>query len=287
MSIRIITDSASDLTSAEADALGVILMPLTVTFDNTSYLDGTELTHDDFFKMLIESDVLPTTSQLSPYNYETTFTPVIEAGDEILCITLSSKLSGCYQSACIAASEFEDSKDAISIVDSENACIGERILVERAVMLKNEGNSLSEITEIINEEKKTICLVALLDTLEYLKKGGRISATAAVAGTILNIKPVIAIENGEVALKGKARGSKNGNNILKEQTAKSGGINFKKPVALAYSGLSRVMLDKYLEDCSDLYSDFTGNIPVSSIGSTIGTHIGPGAIAAAFFTPAE
>jgi len=287
MSIRIITDSASDLTPSEAKELGVTLLPLSITFGDTTYLDGTELSHDDFFKKLIETDELPTTSQLSPYTYEKSFSKILSSGDEILCITLSSKLSGCYQSACIAASEFDDEKSRISIIDSENACIGERILVERAVMLIKEGKNLKEVSSILEQEKKTICLIALLDTLEYLKKGGRISATAAVAGAILNIKPVIAINNGEVELKGKARGSKNGNNILKEQIKLSGGINFKKPVALAYSGLSKVMLNKYLEDCSDLYESFDGTIPVSSIGCTIGTHIGPGAIAAAFFTPAE
>jgi len=286
MSIKIIADSASDISIAEAGAWGITLLPLSVTFGENTYKDGYDLDHDGFFKKLIETDELPTTSQIPPYEYEQEFKKIIDEGDEILCITISQKLSGCYQSAWIAAQSL-DLEENIRIVDSANVCIGERILIQRAMQLIEAGMSLDEVADTIEKEKDSICLVALLDTLEYLKKGGRISSTAAVAGTILNIKPVIALEDGLVALKGKARGSKNGNNILKEQIKTSGGINFNKPYALAYSGLSRVMLDKYLEDNVDIYKDHVKDMPVSSIGCIIGTHVGPGAIAAAFFTPAE
>ena len=284
MSIRIITDSASDITPEHANELGINIIPMKVTFGDKTFLDGIELGHERFFEMLIESDTLPTTSQINPFEYEEEFRKIVDEGDEVICIVLSKALSGCYQSACIAAEEFDGK---VSVVDSENACIGEMILVERAVQLANLGKSRKEIVETLEAEKKTICLVALLDTLEYLKKGGRISATAAVAGAILNIKPVIAIEHGEVALKGKARGSKNGNNILKEQIKASGGIDFDKPCMLAYAGFSRAMLDKYLADCQELYEDYDGELRSCSIGSIIGTHIGPGAIAAAFFSHIE
>ena len=125
--------------------------------------------------------------------------------------------------------------------------------------------------------------MALLDTLEYLKKGGRISSTVALAGTLLNIKPVIAVEDGEVAILGKARGSKNGGNMLMTQVEKAGGIDFSKPFCLAYTGLSDALLKKYVADSASLYEGKADYLPIHTIGSTIGTHVGPGAIAVAFF----
>lgn len=170
------------------------------------------------------------------------------------------------------------------VVDSLNAAIGERLLIELAISARDEGKNISEITALLNEQKHHIRLIALLDTLEYLKKGGRISSASAFAGTLLSIKPVIAIENGEVATLGKARGSKNGNNMLRELVEKNGGINFQMPYALAYTGLNDDLLQKYISDSIALYEGKTNRLPVYCIGSTIGTHAGPGAIAVAFFS---
>ena len=280
MSVRIICDSASDITKEMAQKLNVTVLPLKTIFGTEEYLDGVNMSHQEFFEKLIETDELPTTSQIAPFDYETVFKEAIEAGDTVVCITLSSKLSGCNQSAHIAAEEFEGK---VFIVDSENVCIAEQILVEFAVRLRDEGKTAEEIVEILNVEKKNIRLIALLDTLEYLKKGGRISSAVALAGTLLSIKPVIGIENGEVVMLGKARGSKNGNNMLMSLVEKEGGINFDKPFNVAYSGLSDVSLQKYMRDSAKLYEGKVDEIPVRTIGSTIGTHAGPGAIAAAFF----
>jgi DegV family protein with EDD domain len=203
MAIRIITDSASDITQVEAAAWGVQVLPLRTIFGQEEFLDGITIDHETFFQKLIESDVLPTTSQLSPFQYEEPFRQAAEAGDEVVCITLSSKLSGCYQSASIAAGDLP-----VVLVDSLNVTIGERLLVERAVQLRDQGLSAREIGRQLEEEKSQIRLIALLDTLEYLKKGGRISSAAALAGSLLSIKPVIAVEHGEIAILGKARGSK-------------------------------------------------------------------------------
>jgi len=280
MGVRIICDSASDITKEMAQKWDVTVLPLKVLFGQEEYLDGVTMGHKEFFEKLIETDELPTTSQIAPYDYEKVFQDAVEAGDKVVCITLSAKLSGCNQSAHIAA---EDYKNQVFIVDSENVCIGEQILVELAVQLRDEGKTAEEIAEVLNKQKKNIRLIALLDTLEYLKKGGRISSAVAFAGTLLSIKPVIAIENGEVAMIGKARGSKNGNNMLMNLVEKEGGINFNKPCALAYSGLSDALLQKYMKDSEKLYEGKTEHLPVCTIGSTIGTHAGPGAIAAAFF----
>lgn len=280
MSIRIICDSASDITKEMAQKWNVTVLPIKTIFGEQEYLDGVNMTHQEFFEKLIETDELPTTSQIAPYDYEQVFKEIVEASDTAICITLSSKLSGCNQSAHIAGDDYPEN---IFIVDSENVCVGEQILVELAVKLRDEGKSAREITEILNKEKKNIRLIALLDTLEYLKKGGRISGAAALAGTLLSIKPVIGVENGEVTMLGKARGSKNANNMLMSLIEKEGGINFDKPYSLAYSGLSDQLLQKYIVDSARIYEGKTENLPICTIGSTIGTHAGPGAIAAAFF----
>lgn len=277
---KIITDSAADFFLYEAKDLNIGILPLKITFGDDEYLDGVTISHDEFFEKLLETGDLPHTSQITPYEYSSVFAEATANGEEVVCITLSSKLSGCYSSAVVASDDFEEK---VFVVDSENACIGQRILVEMAVLLRDKGLTASEAVAILNEEKKKICLVALLDTLEYLKKGGRISSAVAIAGTLLSIKPVITIKDGEVALLGKARGSKKGNNLLTEFIDKAGGIDFNKPYHLAYSGLTDIMLKKYVEDSHILYEAETDNLPASSIGAAIGTHIGPGAIAAAFF----
>lgn len=285
MAIKIITDSASDITQAEAEKLGITVIPLNVSFGDESYKDGVDLDHHGFYDKLIETDVFPKTSQISPYEYEEYFRKATENGDTVLCITLSSKLSGSFQSANIAADEIGT---GVYVLDSLNVTIGQRILIMMALDLIEKGKTIEEIIKTLEEEKHYIHLIALLDTLEYLKKGGRISATVAAAGTLLNIKPVIAVQEGEVVFLGMARGSKNGNNKLIELVKKENGINFSKPLSLAYTGHSRAVLDKYLEDSKSIYEEFTsagGVIPTSTVGCTIGTHIGPGAIALAFFAP--
>lgn len=280
MSIRIITDSASDILPAEAEKLHIKVLPLKTYFGEEEYLDGVTITNEEFFQRLIESDVMPTTSQISPFEYEQAFREAVEAGDEVLSISLSSKLSGSYQSALIAAAEFGD---AVVLVDSENVSMGEWALVHLAVRLRDEGKSRQEIVDILEEKKKQIRVIALLDTLEYLKKGGRISSAAAFAGTLLSIKPVVAVENGALSVLGKARGSRNGNNMLMDIVKKSGGIDFDMPYCLAYTGLTDTLLQKYIQDSTVLYEGKTDCLPIVKIGSAIGTHAGPGAIGAAFF----
>ncbi len=281
MSVRIIVDSASDITLDRAAELEVDVIPLKTIFGEEEYLDGVTISHKEFYEKLIESDVHPTTSQIPPYEFEERFAEAKEAGDTVLCITLSSKLSGTYQSANIAAEDYED---IVTIVDTENVAIGEHLLIELAVKLRGEGKSAKEIAEVLNVEKKKIRLIALLDTLEYLKKGGRISGTAAAVGGLLSIKPVIAIENGEIAVLGKARGSRNGQNLLREYSTKQGNIDYTKSCLLAYTGLSDELLRKYIADSQELYAGFGKQLPICTIGSSIGTHAGPGAIAVAFFT---
>lgn len=278
MNIQIITDSSSDITNITRKDLTVL--PMKITFDEEEYLDGVNLSHEEFYEKLVESDALPTTSQIPPYEFEEAIKKVTQSGDTAIIITLSGKLSGTYQSACIAAQE---SEGQVFVVDSENATVGERALVEYALALKDSGMEPRAIVEKLNEDKKKIRLIALLDTLEYLKKGGRISKTVAFAGNVLSIKPVVGVVDGEVAMLGKARGSKQGNNLLAQHIKDSGGIDFQKPYFLGYTGLSDTLMQKYITDSEPLWKEHVESLPVATVGGTIGTHVGPGAIAVAFF----
>ena len=277
MSVRIIVDSTADLVGGIKEKVCVV--PLTLHFGQTEYIDGVTITHKEFYEKLVETDVLPQTSQASPAAFEEAFEAVAAAGDSAVVLTLASTLSGTYQSACIAAEEHAN----IFVVDTGTVAIGGGILTERAVTLAEEGLDAAAIAAQLEKEKQDIRIVALVDTLEYLKKGGRVSAAAALAGGLLNIKPVLAVENGEIKMLGKARGSKQGNNLLVQQIGDSGGIDFDRPVLLGYTGLSDALLLKYMEDSRALWENGTEDLPYTCIGSVIGTHAGPGAIAVAFF----
>ena len=153
------------------------------------------------------------------------------------------------------------------------------------LLLKDQGLSAKEIVGILEASKEQIHTLGVLDTLEYLKKGGRISAATAFLGGAMAIKPVVAVSEGEIIMLGKARGSKNGNNFLMKEIEKADGIDFTRPFCLGYTGLSDEMLQKYIKDSEALWSGHTDQLPVCSLGATIGTHVGPGAIAVAFFSP--
>lgn len=280
MSVKIICDSASDISLEQAKEWGVIVLPLKTIWEGKEYLDGVTMEPHEFYERLIETDELPTTSQVTPYEFQEAFKQVIEEKNTAVCLTVSSKLSGTYQSALIANEEVDYQ---IELVDTLNVTLGEHILIKRAVELRDQGKSAQEIAQILNEEKNKVRVIALLDTLEYLKKGGRVSGTAAFAGSVLNIKPVVGVVDGQVEVLGKARGSKNGNNKLMEQISLSGGVDFEKPFVLGYSGLSDDLLQKYIVDSSHIYEEKTKELPIVPIGSSIGTHAGPGAIGVAFF----
>lgn len=277
MKVNIIADSSANINNDIREQLTIL--PLTVRFGNTEYIDGVTINNKQFYEMLIESDEMPTTSQAVPSDFIKIFDDIKAKGESAVVITISSTLSGTYQSACLAAKDY----DNVYIVDSLTASIGSGVLVEYAIQLVQKGYSAEEIAKKLNNERKNICLIALLDTLEYLKRGGRISKTAAFAGSLLNIKPVIAIKDGELTVLGKARGSKQGNNLLITEIQKSGGIDFSKPVLLGYTGLDDTLLQKYITDSEMLWKENVSSLNISQVGSVIGTHAGPGAIAAAFF----
>ena len=277
MHTRIIVDSTADLMPEYKNRVHTV--PLTLHFGDEEYIDGVTIDHQTFYEKLIESDVLPTTSQATPDAFIQEFEKAKNAGDAAVVITLSSNFSGTYQSAMIAASDY----DNIYVVDSGTAAMGSGILVELAFRLLDAGKTAPEIAAILEEEKKKIVIVALVDTLEYLKKGGRVSKAVALAGAVLNIKPVLSVIDGEIRILGKARGSKMGNNLLVQEIEKAGGIDFTKPVLLGYSGISDALLKKYIEDSRFIWEGNLPEVRYTTVGSVIGTHAGPGAVVVAFF----
>lgn len=277
--VNIIVDSTADITEDVKERLTVV--PLTLRFGEEEYIEGVTIQKKEFYQKLIESDVLPKTSQAVPADFSDIFEKIAAAGESAVVITLSSKLSGTWQSAMIAAREYEDS---VYVVDSRSVAIGAAILAKLALRLVDEGMGAREIAERLEKEREKICLIAMLDTLEYLKKGGRISAAAAFAGGVLSIKPVVCIRDGEIVILGKARGSKQGNNLLVSEIRKTGGIDFTKPILLGYTGLDDTLLQKYIEDSKALWEEGISSLETTMIGSVIGTHAGPGAVAVAFFS---
>ena len=280
MAVKFIIDSGADILPEECAKLDIIHLPLKVIFGQQEYNDAVDLSHREFYEKLVESDIMPTTSQVPLGDFADACQQVAAAGDTAVIVTISGKLSGTYQAACIAASEYPD---RIFVVDSESVSLGTRILVQHGLALREQGVSAREIAQQLDIQKKKIRVMALVDTLEYLKKGGRISATVAIAGSLLSIKPVIAIEDGAVTMVGKARGSRQGNNLLRQLIEKCGGINFTMPFCLAYSGLSDALLQKYIADSAELWQGYTAQLPIATVGCTIGAHAGPGAVVVAFF----
>lgn len=274
--IRIVTDSASDI--PQGFKPNVTVLPMTIRFGDTEYQDGVNLTTKQFYEKLIESDELPATSLVSPGAFEAAFKEAVNNGEKVVAITMSSNLSGTHQSAVLAAEEY---REDVFVVDSKSVAVGEHLLVLEALKLIEEGLTAKEIAETIDAEKKRLHVLAALDTLEYLKKGGRISSTVAFVGEALNFKPVVALVDGKVEMKGKARGSKNVNNYLVKEI-ETAGVDFTKPICLGFAGLSDALLQKYIEDSEQLWTGHKENIRITPIGATIGTHIGPGAIGVAF-----
>ena len=270
MSVRIVVDSTADLRAEVAEQVTVV--PLTIRFGEEEYIDGVTIDSKGFYEKLIESNVLPTTSQATPCNFEEVFRPMVEAGDTVVALTVSAKLSGTYQSA-----------GKVFVVDSQSVAVGSAILAEYSLELAKQGLSAEEIAWKLLRKRERVQVLAMLDTLEYLMKGGRISKTAAIAGSLLSIKPVVTLSGGEIKVLGKARGSRQANNLLVQEIAKAGGVDFSMPLLLGYTGLSDILLQKYIADSAALWEGNCESLPTVVVGSVVGTHAGPGAVAVAFF----
>lgn len=274
--IRILTDSASEIVAPYPANLTV--MPLAIRFGEQEYRDGVDITHSQFFEKLTNTKELPTTSLVPPTEFEAVFDAAEQAGETVIAVLLSSKLSGTYQSAVIAA----DGRENVYVLDSLQATLGQQILVKYVLRLVEEGKSAPEIVAELERVKGHVRLFGLTATLEYLRRGGRISNTVALLGGALSIKPVLELRDGVVGMLGKARGSKNGSNYLVKETEKHG-IDFSMPLCVGYTGLSDELLQQYIQDSRAIWEGHIEELPISTVGATIGTHVGPGAVVVAFF----
>ena len=277
--IRILTDSACDILPAEAQQLGVTVIPLNVTLeDGTVLRDGVDMTPSAYYEILAGCRKLPTTSQPSPELFENFFLEAAAAGDEVIGIFLSHALSGTYQCAKLAADMAN--VDNVLFVDSGHVCLSEALLVRLAVQLRDSGKTAGQIAAILEHAKEHLHLVAAIDDLKYLRKGGRLPAAVAVAGGMLGIKPLITIQDGKVAMAGKARGLPGAYVALFKKVEEMGGISSDFPALAGYTVSSREVtpIQTYLRD--NLQQE---DLLVRQIGCVIGTHAGPGAFGIAFF----
>ncbi len=280
MAVRIITDSTCDILEQDKKALGIDVLPLKVIFGDKEYTDGVDLTAKQFYSMLGEARELPKTSQIVPHAFSELCSHYLHQGDEAVILTLSSDLSGTWQSAQVACSQLQS--DRIFLVDSRHVTMGLMALVLYAVKLRDSGLAAREIAQRLEKAKETVQMYAIIDSLKYLRMGGRISSTAAVAGGVLGIKPVITVENGKVQLVSKARGFAPAAEKIMEFMKKDG-VNKEMPIVFGHSN-SPEMAQRFTEIVCPAF--MIQNYKVDPIGPVVGTHAGPGCVGIAFFSGA-
>ena len=277
MAVKLIIDAGCDLNKEQAEALGVILVPMTIRFGDNEYRSGIDISNEDFYNELAASKELPTTSQPTPYDFEMIYQQVKDAGDEGVVLCVSSALSGTYQSACIAANGFED---CIYVVDTRTVSVAQRILLDYAISFMHNGNCAKEIAAELEEKKADVRAFGAVETLEYLIKGGRLSKAAGAVGSVLGIRPVLCLSDGALEVAGKARGAKAAVTLLHDLIADID-IDFSMPYCVGYTGNDPHVIDAYL-DASNSALKGRELTPVN-VGSTVGTHTGPGLFIVAFF----
>ena len=278
MAVRIFPDSACDLEFSELEALQVELLRIPVFFDEERYIEGENLTREEFYEKLAVSERLPKTAQITPVEFEEAFRPYVEAGEEIVVLPLAKELSGTYQSACIAKKQFPEA--VIQVVDTRQVTFGLALLVRQAAALRDAGHTGPEIAEQISRLAARVRLYAVIDDLKYLRLGGRLSSAGAVLGTLLGIKPIISVQDGQVVCVHKMRGQKAGCAYVLERAGQEG-IDPALPVCFGHSHLPGAAEE--LRDMAGSLLDGCGQIHCCSIGPVVGTHAGPGCAGFAFF----
>ena len=277
MMVRIVTDSTCDLPGELLRKWEVSVLHLEVRFGNEVYRDGINLSVSEFYEKLAASEKLPTTSQITPDEFEAVFRPYTDRGDDIVGVFLSSELSGTCQSAFLAKEDV--CPEHIFVVDSRSVTFGLGLLVWEAVRLRDEGHQAAEIARILEEKKHRMRVWGLVDTLEYLEKGGRISSTSAKIGSFLGIKPIIAFIDGKVEAVGKARSRKAGflwiDDRIDKYSPEPGGL-----VTFGHSNSPEA-----LQECMAFFSDRVDTVKAlpCNMGCTVGAHVGPGAVGIAYF----
>ena len=278
MAVQIIVDSTADFSAKEIEKRQITCIPMTVTFGNEQYIDGVDLTKEEFFVKLTNEKEFPKTSQPSPAKFADCFEEAKENGDDVVAILVSGALSGTVQSATIAKDIAEH--DGVYIVDSKSATLGIRLLVDRAVRMRDQGKSAKEIAEALDELKARVRLFAGLDTLEYLRKGGRIGKVTATAGMLLQIKPILTFaKDGQLTSVAKVRGRNQVIDKLVELAVKACGNHRRYNLAVANGGapegmaLVREKLTAALPNYDHIWE--------GEIDGTLSVYIGDGVLGAA------
>ena len=279
MKVRIMCDSTADLTPDVRCRVSNVI-PLTVNFGDKEYLDGVTIDHREFYRMLLECEKLPTTSQPAPEAFREAFQEAVDAGDDVVLITISQQISGTFQSASIAASEFPGK---VYVVDSKTLCIASGIIVELACDLAEKGMSAAEIAKTLERERERVHLIAVFDTMKNLVKGGRISRAKGLAGELLGIKSITGTLDGAIKIFGKARGRKMADSMMTREILKRGGVDFSMPMLLGFTGVDDHVLRNYIENSTELWQGRMHQLRTSLVGIAVGTHAGPNAMAVAFF----
>ena len=281
MGVKIIVDSASDVRYDVACREGIGFAPLKTILAGEEYRDGIDMTPDVFYDKLRAAAELASTSQVSAAEFSELFREATDAGDEVLVITLSSGLSGTYQSAMVAAADYPG---RVFVVDSLSATAGEQVLLSHALKLRAQGMGAGELFEALIALRARLRLVLRVETLEYLKRGGRVSKTAAFVGGLLHFMPILRLnEEGKLETLGKARGAKMSHKMLNDCIANFGGIDPSMPVHMTYAGdVNDGTVQAYLKDSTETFAECRDQLSIGQLGCVIGTHTGPGAIIVAF-----
>ena len=282
---QLISDGGCDFSKEEVKNYNVDIVPFYVTFDEIKYLrEGVDITNAEYFKHLTENkNLFPKTAQPSPQDYIDAYTPHLEAGKDIISLTISSKLSGSYNSAALAANTLKDEfpNRAIIVIDSLNGAVGQGLILKEMVKMRDNGCSVTETARLTREVIKTVRIYFTLDSLEYLKRGGRVGPTTALVGGILGLRPVLHLVDGAVEQLDSIRGKKKVLQLIKEGLVdalkdETDNINISVGHILSHEDATKIKAN--LE--ASLDTKITN--PITEVGVTIGTHAGPGALAIAY-----
>lgn len=271
--VQIITDSTCDLSRERLDEIGAVCVPLTVHFGDQTFIDGKNLTAQEFYQHLRTHDEIPTTAQPTPHSFEQAFQEALDKGNEVLCILIGGKLSGTVQSAHIAKTSLES--DKIWIVDTNNVCSSLGLLVEIAAKRAKGGVTAEELFHEMTELSSRAKVYCAMETLNYIKKGGRLSGTAAIIGTMLNLHPIVTTVDGLIINVAKAKGKKRMFSKMKELVMAEG-VDEAYPIMFgqAEAGENIAKLKECFAEDFDISNCFD-----SFIGPVVGTYAGPGAVA--------
>ncbi len=274
MSIKIVTDSLSDLPKDLIKKFDIEVLPLIVIFEDLEYRDGIDLSSKEFYKKLKESSSIPKTSQVTPAKFKECFEKYLNTYEHIIYISGSSKATGTYQSSIIAKDLLEN--DNIYVFDTMALSFGCGIMVLKAAQMAKEGKSVQEILLELENMKNSVDYIFTVDTLEYLQKGGRISSTKAAIGTILNIKPILTVEEGLVSQLDQVRGKKKVISKMIE-IAKKRSNNIQSQIIGVSHADNEGLVDEFIRVIKEELKP--KDIIVTNMGAAIGTHTGPGTIA--------